>query len=104
MSCEIYSDDIREAARLKIKSHSAPTPEIMTETDIKLRAAIQKISENYNKPYRDVQNDVYDIFSQEWERRMLQEERRKASTERQRIFKNMDRQEKNRKENKKDLR
>lgn len=90
MSCEKYRDELREAARLKLKSHAAPTPEIMTETDKELRAVIQDIAKHYDKPYKTVQGEVYEIFSQEWERHMLQEERKKESKDRQRIFRNMD--------------
>lgn len=101
MSCEKYTDELREAAKLKLKSHAASTPEIMTETDKELREILQDISERYDKPYKSVQSEVYDIFSQEWERHMLQEERRKASNDRQRMFKIIDRQVKNKR---KDLR
>lgn len=92
MSCEKYRDELREAARIKLKSHAASTPEIMTETDKELREILQDISERYDKPYKSVQSEVYDIFSQEWERHMFQEERKKESRDRQRMFQNMDKQ------------
>ena len=91
MSCEKYKDELREAVKLKLKSHSAPTPEIMSETDKELKTLIQEISESYSKPYKTVQNEVYDIFSQEWERRMQQKERRKQASDRQRTFQSIDR-------------
>lgn len=65
---ERYIVDLKRAMLLKFEAATAPSPDIMTETDRKLSKLYQDMSDYSGKAAKTIIKEVREKFSEEWQR------------------------------------